>query len=128
MPDDPVTPDLSALATRYVDLWQKQVAAAAADPDLAAGFAAMLRIAGSGAGLFDPARLAALAAETSLGHTDRGSAPGTGAGGTAPRDRGDELERIARRLDAIDARLAALESRLDGGGGSPSPAPRRRRA
>src|SRR6185295_10353539 len=38
----PETPDLKALAERYLDLWEEQFASAAADPALAAAMAAWL--------------------------------------------------------------------------------------
>ncbi len=35
-------PDLASLAKRYVDLWQDQLIAMAADPDLAKAFARLM--------------------------------------------------------------------------------------
>ena len=42
VPAMPETPDLKALAERYLDLWEEQFTAAAADPALASAMAAWL--------------------------------------------------------------------------------------
>jgi hypothetical protein len=41
-------PDLEALARRYVELWQDQIAAAAADPELTEALVRMMQLSGSG--------------------------------------------------------------------------------
>jgi len=44
----PKPPDLEALARRYVELWQDQIAATAADPELTEGLARMMQLVGGG--------------------------------------------------------------------------------
>src|ERR1700761_8385030 len=41
-------PDLEALARRYVELWQDQIAATAVDPELTDGLARMMQLVGGG--------------------------------------------------------------------------------
>src|SRR5271168_4750175 len=41
-------PDLEALARRYVELWQDQIAAAAADPELTEALVRMMQLMGGG--------------------------------------------------------------------------------
>ena len=41
-------PDLEALARRYVELWQDQMAAAAADPELTEALVRLMQVTGSG--------------------------------------------------------------------------------
>lgn len=82
--------ELAKLAQDFVDLWQEQVAAAAADPAMARWAEAWL------------APFQAMAA--------RGDgAPGPAPAGAAPGDLGRRLDEFARRLDACEARLDALE-------------------
>src|ERR1700688_5000303 len=44
----PRPPDLEALARRYVELWQDQIAATAVDPELTDGLARMMHLVGGG--------------------------------------------------------------------------------
>ncbi|MBY0430690.1 MAG: hypothetical protein K2Q10_05795, partial [Rhodospirillales bacterium] len=46
------TPDLQALARRYLDLWQDQMTALAADPSLAEALARTVTLMGTGAAAF----------------------------------------------------------------------------
>ena len=126
MPD---TPDLKALAERYLDLWEQQFSAAAADPALASAMAAWLapwrNIAGVAPGntqakgdgsAADTFRKAAAAA----GFAPASPAAGPAAARPASGDGGRGLDRILERLDAIERRLAALERKPQ-----PKPAARR---
>jgi hypothetical protein len=124
----PETPDLKALAERYLDLWEEQFAAAAADPALAAAMAAWL---GPWRAL---AQGAAAGGVPGGGKTGRKSDERTagasqnarGAAGPAPAraasgDGGRGLERIVERLGRIERRLDALERKRagkDGGAGA----------
>src|SRR5579859_2079325 len=78
-------PDLESLARRYVELWQDQVAAAAADPELTDALVRMMQLTGSG-----------LAASTAMwqnfwaGTAARYTAPTGGLGPGAPQGRGFE--------------------------------------
>lgn len=120
-------PDLSTLAKLYVDLWQDQLVALAAQPELAEGFARLLSAfpvvawPAPPGGPADPAR----AAHDSNGATaaDR---PATAA---ASSDGGDLLLReLAGRLAALEERLARLEAGIANRGKRPAQSARRRRS
>lgn len=118
MSDD--APDLDALAKRFLDLWQDQVAASVADPALAEWLARFLAAPGaSGATPFegvlpnDGAGFADIFAAMAAGTAPAAAACGAGDGG---------LDELSRRLAECEKRLSALES----GGGGPSGKPRRR--
>jgi hypothetical protein len=102
----PEPPDLANLAKRYVDLWQDQLSAMAADPELAESMARLL------AALVPPTWLRWPGATR-----DEAAAPaGAAAAGAAPLDGDGGLAELARRLAAVEERLAALEAGTRGGG------------
>jgi hypothetical protein len=113
------TPDLKALAERYLDLWEEQFSAAAADPALAAAMAAWL---GPWRTLAAGAKPAAKTGRTSderatgssTNASRRSAASGPAAAGAAPGDGGRGLERIVEQLDRIERRLDALERKRAG--------------
>jgi hypothetical protein len=109
------TPDLEALARRYLDLWEAQLSALAGDPALAEQMSRLVAALGS-AGLAAAAAWSATQGrEHPVGSATTSSGPAGGhAPGTAPlraasddRDRG--LGELARRLAALEERIAALE-------------------
>jgi hypothetical protein len=122
-------PDLRALARRYVELWQDQVAASATDPELTGALTRLLELAGGN-----------LAASAHLWQTlwpappaaprdqpvpaPAGSAPAA----AAPADGGGHLEQLALRVAALEERLAALESGADRPRRGARPRPRKRAA
>ena len=149
-------PDLEALARRYVELWQDQIAAAASDPELTEALVRMMQLMGGG-----------LAASTALwqnlwaGATSRQAAPQGGGGfgpgsmyghdgsrqhyptswptswptgwaspaapGPAPAAGASDVGGVD--LAQLDARLAVLEKRLaavETGARTPRRSPRRR--
>jgi hypothetical protein len=111
-------PDLSALAKRYVDLWQDQLIAMAADPVLAESTARLL---------------AALVPSAWPGQADddvgphRAAAPGSAAAGAPFDERDGRVAQLTRRLAALEKRLAAMEARIRGSGSSAKPRVARRR-
>jgi hypothetical protein len=116
----PETPDLKALAERYLDLWEEQFAAAAADPALAAAMAAWLgpwRALASGTKPAGPAPAGKAGRKTddrAAGTSRKSGAGATFAAGAAPaaaasRDGGGGLDRILEQLERIERRLDALE-------------------
>lgn len=133
-------PDFAALAQQYLDLWEDQLAAMAANPDLAeqgarvfealsrfgtaaspmaaTGLAAMLSGAGlPGAGMpFPGMTMAGMAgaADPPGGDGDRTTA-GTAAAAAADGDRDRRMDELAGRLAVLEERLARLEA---GGGGA----------
>jgi hypothetical protein len=109
-------PELASLAKRYLDLWQEQLTAMAADPDLAESLARLL------AGLAPPGwpQWPGAAARD-------GAASGPAAAAAPPRQRGVAVDEFARRLAAVEKRLAALEAGTRRGGKSDPAKPRGRR-
>ena len=110
------TPDLKALAERYLDLWEEQFSAAAADPALAAAMAAWLAPwRALAAGAMPGGKAGPTSDERTPGSGTKARGPsaaetaGPAAAGAAPGDGGRGLDRIIERLDAIERRLAALE-------------------
>ncbi|MDO9707827.1 hypothetical protein [Paracraurococcus lichenis] len=116
--------DLDQLAEAWIALWQAELAALAADPDVAAAWQQAL---GLGAAWLRAAR-------TAPGQPDDGGrpAPGAAAPGAAPGlFAGDPLggtdaAALLARIDALERRLAALERGAEPGG-APRRSPRRKR-
>jgi hypothetical protein len=133
------TPDFAALAREYLDLWEDQLAAMAADPTLARQSARFFETMGGAEAAANPmanpmatAQMAAMAQQfmtlaglAAGGNTSDGpttSTPPNPAPGAAPAAAasGDGAQQLAE----LTGRLAALEERLDrleaGGGGAGS--------
>lgn len=106
-PSPPEMPDMQDLAKRYLDLWQDHLNAVAQDKDTAETLARTMALMSSGAQAFaDSAKGASPRDDTVEPDTEPGPAPATHAPGSAdPR-----LDEFARRLTAIEERLAKLES------------------
>ncbi|MEI9983786.1 MAG: hypothetical protein WDN69_11615 [Aliidongia sp.] len=131
-------PDLEDLARRYVELWQDQIAAAAADPELTDALVRMMQVAGSGLAAstamwqnFWAGTAARYTAPPGEGlHTYDGNrhypsawatpAPGPAPAAGASPVGGDDLAQLHARLAVLEERLAAVET-------GPRPARRRPR-
>jgi hypothetical protein len=128
----PEAPDLKALAERYLDLWEEQFAAAAADPALAAAVAAWLgpwRALAGGATPAAPGE--AVRKGQDAGKTKRESreAPArSAAAAAAPGGGGGGLDDLLERIGRIERRLDALERKRRGKGGRARAGPRGGRA
>ncbi|GAB4168926.1 MAG: hypothetical protein OHK0024_04370 [Thalassobaculales bacterium] len=124
-------PDIEGLAEAFLDLWQDQLAAVAADPELAALWQRLFSLWGAGAAAYMPMAAAgdgrpAGSGNAPEGHAPAGNAPaGAAAAAAAPDVAGGGLDDIARRLAAIEERLAALEAAARGARGKPRAQPRR---
>jgi hypothetical protein len=140
-------PDIDELAERYLDLWQDQLSALAGDPEFAE---MMTRLMGSSAAAMPgtaawaawPAALAGLVPgaageragdgkdeEQAAGTAGAGTGPsGTKAAAAAPGAGGADLVELARRLAALEERVATLESGLGRGRGDAEGGSRKRRA
>ncbi len=106
--ENPTPPDFDALAKRYLDLWQEQIAKLAKDPgklsDASTAWSQMAASVLKGA----PSNpFTATAHDASAFASASRSAPPSAAPGAGGMD---SLE-LLRRLDDIERRLAALESR-----------------
>jgi len=117
-------PDLDALAKRFLDLWQAQVAASVSDPALAEAIAQMM----AGAPGAPGASHAAPGGQAHAGIAAFTAAAGGAPAAAAAPGAGDErLVELDRRLAACEERLAALERAAGGAGGGARAKPRKRR-
>ena len=124
-------PDLSTLAKGYIDLWQDQLIALAAQPELAEGLARLLRAMPV---VIWPNPLGDApgpqgTAPKGNAHDHNGHAtPDRPAAAAAPSGRGDiDLRELASRLAALEERLARLEAGIKGLSKRPAKSTRRRR-
>jgi hypothetical protein len=123
--------DPEQLARRYLDLWQRQMAAQANDPlvaeAMAQAYVLMTRSAallGAVAGL----PLTSAATRTHDPQVDHTDASRAAAAGAPSDDPSLDPVRIARRLALLEERMLRLEAALAGDGrGAETPAGRRRR-
>ena len=138
-------PDFSALAREYLDLWEDQLTAMAADPALAEQGARLFETMGQLGNQVSPlagaqmtammqqfmALAGAMGEGTSRHATATPKQPKTGpTAGSAPAaaapDDGDQqLDELTRRLAALEERLARLESGASATGGKPRAKTRR---
>ncbi|MCW5774156.1 MAG: hypothetical protein KIT16_21110 [Rhodospirillaceae bacterium] len=126
----PETPDLKALAERYLDLWEEQFAAAATDPAMAAAMTAWL-----GPWRNFTAGAEAATAATRKEQDGRAGAKAkadpqanrAAAAAAAPGDGGRGIGDLLERLERIERRLDALERKRGGKGGGPGAGARRSR-
>jgi hypothetical protein len=122
------SPDLAALARRYIDLWQDQLTAMAADPALAESTARLLQAL---VPVGWPPQQRPQDNDASIFSAPSAAAPGfskTGpkAAGAAPGQRDRRVDELTRRLAALEKRLAALEAGIRPARRKPQPRPQRR--
>ncbi len=108
------TPTLDTLARLFLDLWQDQVSALAADPQTAEHWHRLVQI--------------ALGLPLAPGD-DTAGAPGAPSSAAAPGLGGNDPHELARRVAELEGRVGALESgavaaRRPTGAGGPRPKPR----
>ncbi|MGE0658967.1 MAG: hypothetical protein AB7F36_09980 [Reyranellaceae bacterium] len=103
--------ELETLAKRYLDLWESQLSAMAADSELAEQLGRLF--AATNASLLAGVRTAAGASATSEGSEhasgDAASAAGTAAAASARGHGVVDLAELERRLAAVEQRLDAIE-------------------
>ena len=140
------TPDFAALAREYLDLWEDQLAAMAADPTIAAQSARFFETMGQADAAANPLAtaqmaamaqqfmtLAGLAAGGKAGNDDstggdatdvpaQRSSAGSAAATAAPGDGAQQLAQLASRLAALEERLDRLEAGSSGARRSAKPA------
>src|SRR5450432_4584155 len=118
-------PNLEALARRYLDLWQDQATALAGDAELARQIGQWLSMmqAGMVHGFQSP-NAAKSAAGRAAGKAETGAASAAApSGGSQPG-----LDKLARRLAALEKRLDRLEAGAKGGRPKPRGRTRKRKA
>jgi hypothetical protein len=106
------TVDMDALAKRYIELWQDQMAQISADPSVTDAWRSVFENAAKNLGIAPDAfaaYTAAFAGATHGANKDSGSA-GPEAAAAASGDGGADLADVLRRLDALERRLTALEA------------------
>src|ERR1700761_9490556 len=117
------SPDLAALARRYVDLWQDQLTAMAADPALAESTARLLAALVPAGWPPQPHAQDDDAGSFSTGRarpkkpTPATAEAGAAAAGAAPDERDRRLAELTRRVGALEKRLATLEAGIRAPGG-----------
>ncbi|MDA8249892.1 MAG: hypothetical protein M0Z28_12035 [Rhodospirillales bacterium] len=115
-PPDESAADLQALARDWITLWQSELAAAAVDRELQEGWQTLAALwAGAATALVQSWPRGG--ADASAGGVGAGAAaaPRAAPAAAAPDPRDAEIERLRRRIDALERRLAAL----DGGEAGP---------
>src|SRR5215813_14019928 len=108
-------PALEQLTRLFLDLWQDQVTALAADPKTAEHWHRMVQLT-----LGLPTAATAAAFGLAPGH-DRSTPAGTPAAAAAPGLGGDNPGQLARRLAELEGRVAAMEPGAVAAGGRPRP-------
>lgn len=106
--DDPAgggTGDFDALARRYLDLWQGQLAGLAADQGLTEQIARLFAAANA-----QVASAIQAAQGASHANAASGSAPAAASPGNGP----DDVGKLAKRVAALEERIAQLEAKLAG--------------
>ena len=99
---------MDALAKRYIDLWQEQLAQISTDPSVKDAWRGVFENTAKTLGMSPDAFAAYTAAFTGAakGAASAGSPPAPPASG----DGGADIADVLRRLDAMEQRLAALET------------------
>jgi conjugal transfer/entry exclusion protein len=98
------TADFDRLARRYLDLWQSQLSGLAADQALTEQIVRLFATANAQmASVLQAAQGATHAADTPPGTSPAAASSGHGA---------DDVGELRKRVEALEARIAELESRL----------------
>ena len=99
--------DFDKLARRYLDLWQSQLAGLASDQALTEQIARLFAAANTQvASALQVAQGASHAAQDSSGKT------GTPSAASSPGNGADDVGELRKRVEALEARIAELESKL----------------
>jgi hypothetical protein len=117
-------PDLGKLAQDWITLWQSELSAMAADPEIHESWQTMIALwAGTMAAMLRglPRDTGASPRERARARSGSADAPGAAPVAAAPDARDAEIERLARHVTALERRLAELER-----GGNPAVNPKRR--
>jgi uncharacterized protein YceH (UPF0502 family) len=115
-PENDDTGEFDRLARRYLDLWQSQLAGLASDQALTEQIARLFAAANAQVA-------SALQAAQGGHHAAQPSSAQTGASsaGASSRHGTDDVGELRKRVEALEARIAELESRLADAGVDRSP-------
>ena len=104
--------DMDALAKRYIELWQGQMAQISTDPSVTDAWRSVFENAAKNLGIAPDAFAAYTAAFSGAaqGASQGAAAAGPEAAAAASSDGGADLADVLRRLDALERRVAALET------------------
>ncbi|MBT6442014.1 MAG: hypothetical protein HOK61_06280 [Alphaproteobacteria bacterium] len=127
-PEAKNTGNAEQLVRQFLDLWQDQISALAADPATAGMMAGWLKVQASMAELAMGAGQAMM--EAASGTTEPVSAGTNRASpvAAASRRRDDDVAELARRIADCEARLAALEGAAGRKSSNPAKRPRSRKS
>src|SRR5258708_31060896 len=105
-PENDDTGDFDRLARRYLDLWQSQLAGLASDQALTEQIARLFAAAN--------AQAASVLQAAQGGHHagQPSSQTGSSSAGSPSRHGPDDVGELRKRVEALEARIAELESRL----------------
>jgi hypothetical protein len=121
-------PDLQGLARDWITLWQSELAAMAVDREAQETWQTMLALwAGAAGAMLAAAPRERPGAGRSGGPARPAAAAGTAPAAAAPDPRDAEIERLARHVRELEARLADLERGVRNGDGGDRRGPGRRR-
>jgi hypothetical protein len=120
-------PDLDTLARRYIDLWQEQVAAMAADPEMSELMGRLIQAMTAGPGAMMPWGFPPK--QESDGKRQSSTVPPAAAGTASARapshDSDHDLAELRERLAALEAQITRLEADAGGDQLASEPAPTR---
>jgi hypothetical protein len=102
-PENDDAGDFDKLARRYLDLWQSQLAGLASDQALTEQIAR----------LFAAANTQVASAMQAAQGAHHATQTGTSAAAPAPGHGADDVGELRKRLEALEARIAELESKRD---------------
>lgn len=124
--------DLETLAKSYLDLWQDQFAAVAADP---ANAEAMARLFGAMAAGQPTQVRPAEGSDEQTGHDvpvrtggATGGATGSASAGAPSGDSHDGVSQLAERVGALEERIRKLERKLERAGGGARAKPKKHKS
>jgi hypothetical protein len=128
--------DLESLAKSYLDLWQDQFAAIAADPANAEAMARLFGAMAAGQSLMaNPAEGPLEGRDEHTGNDGPGNADikpagatGSASPGSSSGDRDDGLSQLAERIGALEKRIGQLERKLERAGGGARAKPKKRKS
>jgi ubiquinone biosynthesis protein UbiJ len=111
--DDPA--DFDRLARRYLDLWQSQLSGLASDQALTEQIARLFAAANTQvASILQMAQGAQRHASSSSAAPSATGPAGTAAAAASSGHGADDVGELRKRMEALEARLAELESKLGG--------------